>query len=174
MNRTDVVRHAVAILDQYGLADLSMRRLAGELGVQPSALYWHVANKQTLLAAVADELLRELRSQAAQSGDWRRDASAASHALRSTLLSHRDGAEVVATAYALGLGDVDPSAALRAALRQHADAAGVLLVYVLGYVQSEQLRGDAVRFGVAEPDMDEGFSAGVDLILAGIGARVGG
>lgn len=173
MNRTDVVRHAVAILDQYGLADLSMRRLAGDLGVQPSALYWHVANKQTLLAAVADELLRDLRS-SAQTGDWRRDASAASHALRSTLLSHRDGAEVVATAHAMGLGDVDPSAALRAALRQHADAAGVLLVYVLGYVQSEQLRGDAVRLGVAEPDMDEGFSAGVDLILDGIGARVGG
>ena len=172
MNRADVVRHAVAILDQYGLADLSMRRLAGELGVQPSALYWHVANKQTLLAAVADELLNELRSPAS-TGDWRRDASAASHALRSTLLEHRDGAEVVATAHALGLGDVDPSAALRVALRQHADAAGVLLVYVLGYVQSEQLRGDAVRLGVAEPDMDEGFSAGVDLILAGISARVG-
>ena len=173
MNRADVVRRAVAILDAYGLADLSMRRLAGELGVQPSALYWHVANKQTLLAAVADELLRELRCPAL-TGDWRRDAAAASHALRSTLLSHRDGAEVVATAHALGLGDVDPSAGLRDALREHDDAADVLLVYVLGYVQSEQLRGDAVRLGVAEPGTDEGFSAGVDLILAGIGARVGG
>ena len=170
MNRDDIVRHAVGILDRYGLADLSMRRLAGDLGVQPSALYWHVANKQTLLAAVADEVLRELRADPL-TGDWRRDALAASHALRSTLLSHRDGAEVVATAYALGLGDVDPSAGLRAALRNHADAAGVLLVYVVGYVQSEQLRGDAVRLGVAEPGTDEGFSSGVELILAGIGAR---
>ena len=34
-----------------------MRRLGAELGVQPSALYHHFANKQTLLAAVADEIL---------------------------------------------------------------------------------------------------------------------
>ena len=55
--RQDVVEHAIAVLDAYGLADLSMRRLGAELGVQPSALYHHFTDKQTLLAAVADEIL---------------------------------------------------------------------------------------------------------------------
>ena len=55
--RADVVDHAIAVLDAYGLADLTMRRLGAELGVQPSALYHHFANKQALLAAVADEIL---------------------------------------------------------------------------------------------------------------------
>ena len=49
------------MLDRYGLADLTMRRLATELGVQPSALYHHFPNKQALLAAVADEVLRRGR-----------------------------------------------------------------------------------------------------------------
>lgn len=56
-HRSDVVRRAITVLDEYGLESLTMRRLAAELGVQPSALYHHVPNKQTLLAAVADEIL---------------------------------------------------------------------------------------------------------------------
>ena len=56
-HREDVVGRALAVLDDHGLADLTMRRLGSELGVQPSALYHHFANKQALLAAVADEIL---------------------------------------------------------------------------------------------------------------------
>ena len=50
----DIVAAGLEILDNYGLEDLSMRRLAQLLDVKASALYWHVANKQTLLAAMAD------------------------------------------------------------------------------------------------------------------------
>ena len=55
----DIVAAGLEILDNYGLEDLSMRRLAQLLDVKASALYWHVANKQTLLAAMADEILGE-------------------------------------------------------------------------------------------------------------------
>ena len=55
--REDVVARALEVLDEYGLTDLTMRRLGAELGVQPSALYHHFPNKQSLLAAVADEIL---------------------------------------------------------------------------------------------------------------------
>jgi hypothetical protein len=51
------LRQPQEILDAYGLGDLSMRRLAERLGVKAGALYWHVANKQSLLAAVSDEIL---------------------------------------------------------------------------------------------------------------------
>ena len=57
LTKPDVVRAGVEILDAYGLGDLSMRRLAERLGVKAGALYWHVANKQSLLAAVSDEIL---------------------------------------------------------------------------------------------------------------------
>ncbi|MBD4209720.1 TetR family transcriptional regulator, partial [Xanthomonas citri pv. citri] len=46
----DVVDAAVGILQDFGMGDLSMRRVAAVLGVQASALYWHVPDKQSLLA----------------------------------------------------------------------------------------------------------------------------
>ena len=56
-HRSDVLAHAVTLLDAHGLAALTMRRLGAELDVQPSAIYHHFASKQALLAAVADEIL---------------------------------------------------------------------------------------------------------------------
>ncbi|WP_233189149.1 TetR/AcrR family transcriptional regulator, partial [Subtercola sp. Z020] len=55
--RAGVVDAALRILDDQGLPDLTMRHLAAALDVQPSALYWHFPNKQTLLAAVADRIV---------------------------------------------------------------------------------------------------------------------
>ncbi len=57
LHKRDVVAKAASILDSYGIADLTMRRLARELDVTPGALYWHFANKQELLGAVADQVL---------------------------------------------------------------------------------------------------------------------
>lgn len=45
---------AVALADRDGLAAISMRSLAGELGVVPMALYKHVADKQDLLDGMVD------------------------------------------------------------------------------------------------------------------------
>ena len=50
----DVVAAGMRVLDAQGLEGCSMRRVAAELGVQPSALYHHVPDKQTLLALVAE------------------------------------------------------------------------------------------------------------------------
>ena len=58
LHRRDVVDKATQLLDDYGIADLTMRRLARELNVTPGALYWHFADKQELLGAVADRILR--------------------------------------------------------------------------------------------------------------------
>ncbi|HQV19906.1 MAG TPA: helix-turn-helix domain-containing protein, partial [Gordonia sp. (in: high G+C Gram-positive bacteria)] len=55
--RGDILTAARDILAEHSLADLSMRRLATELGVRPNALYWHFTDKQTLLAALADDIL---------------------------------------------------------------------------------------------------------------------
>ena len=57
LTRRAIVEAGLRILDEYGLGDLSMRRVADALGVQAGALYYHVPNKQSLLAAVADEIL---------------------------------------------------------------------------------------------------------------------
>src|SRR5687768_12625670 len=106
-HRSDVVERAVEVLDDYGLASLTMRRLGAELGVQPSALYHHFLNKQTLLAAVAYEILaRGRRPRTASS--WDGLVVEVCCELRVSMLAYRDGADVVATVYAFGLGAAGP------------------------------------------------------------------
>jgi TetR/AcrR family transcriptional regulator, tetracycline repressor protein len=57
----DVVLGALQLIDENGLAALSMRVLAKELGVYPTALYWHTGSKGELLNAVANAVLAEIR-----------------------------------------------------------------------------------------------------------------
>lgn len=43
-----------------GVAALSMRKLAAELGLAPTAIYWHVVDRDELLHAVFEAMLAEL------------------------------------------------------------------------------------------------------------------
>lgn len=115
-HRSDIVERAVDILDMYGLPDLSMRRIASELGLQPSALYHHFANKQALLAAVADELLERGRRPDAPVLPWDARVIALSSELRDAMLAYRDGAELIVAVHAFGLGAASPAARLTAAI----------------------------------------------------------
>ncbi|TMR37220.1 TetR/AcrR family transcriptional regulator, partial [Nonomuraea zeae] len=60
LTRQAVVDRAMKIADTDGLQAVTIRRLAAELGVAPTALYWHVKNKDELLSALADHLLAPL------------------------------------------------------------------------------------------------------------------
>ncbi|GAB3406953.1 hypothetical protein GCM10027515_22270 [Schumannella luteola] len=153
-DRDAVVGTALALLDEHGLPELTMRRLAAALGVQPSALYWHVENKQTLLAAVADRILAAARPAPPEADDWRAAALAEVETVRDALLAYRDGAEVVLSTRALGLGADAAHGRIRAALaRGHDDTtaevvATALLDLVLGDTVLVQQRIHADTLGV--------------------------
>lgn len=179
--RQDVVACAIGVLDSYGLADLSMRRLAQELGVQPSALYHHFANKQRMLAAIADEILRRGERPRGASG-WEQHTVAAATWLRESMLAYRDGAELVVTVNAFGLGEVRPRARIAEALNDSgltpsivATAAGAVLHYVLGHTLEEQTQLQAGSAGAIEgsPREESDFETGLGLVLDGIRAQVG-
>lgn len=172
-----IVDAALGILDEFGLADLSMRRVAGALDVKAGALYWHFPNKQSLLAAVADEVLADLDLEAPCVG-WEEWLPAWAGRLRELLLAHRDAAELVASAGAMGLGRVDPCAAGRAVLQAAglpADTADAtmqaFLHFVLGHVTEEQTQTQLVALGVLESaDAERSarhFARGVALLVAG-------
>ena len=50
-----IIDRALALADREGLDAVSIRRIAQDLGVTPMALYWHVKNKEELLAAMGEE-----------------------------------------------------------------------------------------------------------------------
>jgi AcrR family transcriptional regulator len=42
LSRTEIVNAALRYVDEHGLDALTMRALAKEIGVYPTALYWHI------------------------------------------------------------------------------------------------------------------------------------
>ena len=175
----------LTVLDGYGLADLTMRRLAGELGVQPSALYHHFPNKQSLLAAVADELLARGRrhdTSGQRPSGWDARVAAVCTELRDAMLAYRDGAELVATVRSFGLGAATPYDELAAALTDSGldpslvpTAARTLLHYVFGHAVDEQTHLQAGSVGaIADaPREDSDFALGLQIVVDGIRQLIG-
>ncbi len=59
IDRRHMLDTAVRIFREGGLQELTLRRLAGELGVEAASLYRHVPGKQQLLAQVTLRLFRD-------------------------------------------------------------------------------------------------------------------
>ncbi|HPV88939.1 MAG TPA: TetR family transcriptional regulator, partial [Ornithinibacter sp.] len=88
LSRERVIAQAVALADEKGLAALSMRALAGRLGVEAMSLYHHVAGKEALLDAMLDVVFAEMHLPVI-GGDWRAELRARSVSGRTVLLRHR-------------------------------------------------------------------------------------
>ena len=166
----DVIVGALEVLDAYGLEFCSMRRVAGHLGVQPSALYHHVPDKQTLLALMADRIVTGVS--APDTGPVGKRATALCQDLRAAMLGIRDGADVVATASAFRLGVSRLEAELVEVL-DDGDGARTLLLFVFGHTQATQMHRMAASVGAVEPDddLDGSFDRGLEIILRGLGDR---
>lgn len=69
--REEVVRTAIAIADAEGLASLSMRRIATDLGVSTMALYRYIGGKEALVLQMVDTAVGDFPFPAEKPGDWR-------------------------------------------------------------------------------------------------------
>jgi TetR/AcrR family tetracycline transcriptional repressor len=100
LTQADVVRAAVALLHDGGLAGLTLRRLASALGVQAPTLYWHVRDKRHLLDLMAIYIMSSALTPAllepAPGQPWWEWLAERARALRAAMLAHPDGALVVA------------------------------------------------------------------------------
>ena len=178
-SKTDVLQAAIELLDSVGLPDLTMRRLAATLDVQPSALYWHFANKQSLLAEVSNTIVNFAKPVGAGK-TWQETATLEALALRDALLAFRDGAEVVSSTLALGLGADHALEKLENAIavtdRELARAAAESILFlVLGQVWHEQQRMQANSLGVVdnlELSGTPNLEIGIQLILSGLTEKV--
>lgn len=178
--RADILLAARGILAQHSLADLTMRRLATEVGVRPNALYWHFPNKQTMLAALADDLLAGVAADTALS--WDAGLIQMAQAMRIALLAVPDSAEVVSSAWASGLAENDLAGRFAAQAEAGglapAPARGVAIALcqlIIGLTIEEQTRAQMERLGVIERsgrDYTAEFTAAVAVIVDGARAAV--
>jgi AcrR family transcriptional regulator len=95
LSRERVLATAVAIVDAEGIPALTMRRLAGELGVEAMSLYYHLPGKEALLDGVADTVVAEIETAVGrvdQAGgrdaDWRTRLRRQFLAARQVMLRH--------------------------------------------------------------------------------------
>jgi TetR/AcrR family tetracycline transcriptional repressor len=98
VNREILSRRALALLDEVGLEELSLRRLGAALKVRAGAIYWHFKNKQELLDEMATMLLADAAPDLVPSrrqADWKLWVSTFGEGLRKALLRYRDGARML-------------------------------------------------------------------------------
>ena len=115
LNRQRVLDAAVALADRDGVAALSMRKLAQELGVEAMSLYHHVVNKDAILDGIVDVVFAEIELPAAEAG-WREAMRRRAISVREALRRHP---------WATGLMESRPTPG-PANLRHHDAVLGVL------------------------------------------------
>lgn len=95
LDQAQIVRAALELLDEVGLEDLTMRRVAERLGVKAASLYRHVRNKDELLVLLGDQISGEIPL-VPRSGSWQEQLRAMARNVRRGLLAHRDAATLLA------------------------------------------------------------------------------
>jgi AcrR family transcriptional regulator len=97
LTRDRVVAEALAVISTDGAQALSMRALAGRLGVVPGALYRHVRSKEQLHDLVLDAVLAEVDYRADPAQPWTARVATLAHRLRAALEHHPGVAALLKT-----------------------------------------------------------------------------
>ena len=97
LNRDLIRDAALSVIDAHGLAALSMRRLAQELGVQAASLYSHYPTKNHVLDAVANLLTERVDTSGFTEGDWRHGLAVWARSYHAALAAHPNAVPVVAS-----------------------------------------------------------------------------
>jgi AcrR family transcriptional regulator len=87
LSRDRVLEAAIALADAGGIEALSMRKLAQALGVEAMTLYYYVAKKDDILAAIVDLVVREFELPSS-GADWKRAIRASAVSAHESLLRH--------------------------------------------------------------------------------------
>jgi TetR/AcrR family transcriptional regulator, tetracycline repressor protein len=144
LTREQIIKEALALLEEHGPGALSMRRLAERLGVAPNALYTHVRGKADLIDGLIDQVYAGLTIEPDPSGDWAQQLTTLSQEIRAYLLAHPAVVPYALQQPGLGPHSLRLGEAIYNVLRPagFSDQAVVgtvyaLLTYILGFVALE-------------------------------------
>ncbi|MFC4128628.1 TetR/AcrR family transcriptional regulator [Nocardia rhizosphaerae] len=88
LSRERIRDAALTLIDRDGLAELSMRKLAAELGVQAASLYGHYPNKDDLFDDLATGIMSHVDTSAFDTEPWDLALAAWARSYRSALVAH--------------------------------------------------------------------------------------
>jgi AcrR family transcriptional regulator len=87
LSRDRLFGAAIAVADAGGIAALTIRSVAAELGVKPMSLYHHVANKEAIIDGIIDVVFGEIELPPADT-DWRSALRRRAYSARAVLRRH--------------------------------------------------------------------------------------
>jgi AcrR family transcriptional regulator len=164
LTRDAIVDAALALLDREGLAGLSMRRLAQELGAGAASLYWHVRDKEELLSLLLDRIVGEAQIPDPDPANWREQVKELARGSRRLLHSHRDAALISMGRIPAGPRSLPVLERYLAVLaagglppRVIAYASDMFALYVGGFAFEESLRVPALGDESASPEQLAGY-----------------
>ncbi|MEV6581225.1 TetR/AcrR family transcriptional regulator [Streptomyces sp. NPDC051582] len=87
LSRDRVLRAAVGLADEGGVAAVTMRAVAERLGVKPMSLYHHVPHKEAILDGIVDAVFADIELPLDEP-DWRAALRHRAHSARTVLGRH--------------------------------------------------------------------------------------
>ena len=143
VTRQRALEVAMTLADRHGLDELTMRRLAEELGVEAMSLYHHVPNKDAILDGMVDLVFGEIELPRADL-DWKTALRRRMASVRAVLVRHRWALRILESRAAPGPTTLEHHDAMLGCLRRAgfsvplaAHAYALLDSYVFGFVHTE-------------------------------------
>jgi AcrR family transcriptional regulator len=172
LDRDSVLRAGLELAEDDGLEAVTLRNLAARVGVTPMALYRHVAGKDDLLDGMTDLVYAELAIPQPE-GDWWSELAALARSTRRLLLAHPVVAPLFARPLAGPISVKLGQALIDTLYRAGFDGPDVhelhtqLSQMVFSLILTE-IRADSA----SRPARDEAFERGIELLHAGLIARL--
>lgn len=101
-----IVSEATALADEHGLAALTMRRLADQLGVRPMSLYTYIPSRAELLDLMLDDAYAMMPRPSLQESRWQERVRAIAEGNRRLFDRHPWAAELATQRPPLGPGQM--------------------------------------------------------------------
>jgi AcrR family transcriptional regulator len=163
LSREKVLNGAVAVADRGGIAGLTIRSLAAELGVKPMSVYHHVANKDEILDGIVDLVFGEIELPTI-GGEWHEEMRRRAASAREAMRRHPWAIGLVETRTSPGPSTLKHHNAVIGTLREAgfsiemtAHAFALIDAYVYGFALSEAtlpINGPETVTEVAEQMME--------------------
>ena len=195
LSRQRILRTALRIVQKEGVESLTMRRLAREFKVQPTAIYWHVQSRDDLMQGVLDIALERVELVLSTEGPWDEQVRRLCRTIRDEVSAHpyvfwlqkrlpaNLGGPVTATFLRLvGEAGYEGRDAAEIVRMLHDYSVGAAYMKTLSSTSDELIQrwiasGEAtaeeissVRKYREQSDRDAAFERGLELLVSGLSA----
>ncbi|WP_061295069.1 TetR/AcrR family transcriptional regulator [Herbidospora cretacea] len=172
LDRAGIVAAAVALADEGGLEEVSLRKVAARLNAGPMRLYGYISTKEELFDLMVDEVHAEILP-AEPPGDWREALRGHAVLTRQAALRHEWLADLLGGRPALGPHTLAATEAVLAALDGLADvdtvmrAVETVSAYTIGAIRREiaNLRAERAS-GLSDREWQRAHGPHVTTMLA--------